>query len=157
MKRALVALAGAGAVLCGCATPYQEMGLLGGVEAYRVSDDTLQVVAKGNGFTDPATIQRYALRKAAEVTLASGYDYFALTNENDTTRHGTFSTATANYSRGSAWAFGSSWETLKPGQQILVRMLKGPAPTPLPPNVYDAHQAAAYLAGGGYIPAAPSR
>src|SRR5262249_40192561 len=112
MKLGITAAAVAGALLAGCATPYQEMGLLGGVEAYRVSDDTFQVVAKGNGYTDPATIQRYALRKAAEMTLASGYDYFALASEGDISRRGAITTGTAGFSRGNVWAFSSSWQTV---------------------------------------------
>ena len=48
------------AALSACSTPYQDMGTLGGVQAVRITDDTAQIRAQGNGYTDPDTIQRYA-------------------------------------------------------------------------------------------------
>ena len=62
----LLAVLAIGLSVAACATPYQKMGLLGGVEAHRISDDTFQIIAKGNDYTSRANIQRYALRKAAD-------------------------------------------------------------------------------------------
>ena len=53
-------------VLSGCATPYQDMGLRGGVEAQRMTVDTYRIIARGNGYTGGTTIQDYTMLKAAE-------------------------------------------------------------------------------------------
>lgn len=155
MKRPLVVAAGCVLLLTACATPYQEMGLLGGVEAHRVSEDTLQVIARGNAYTDSAVIQRYALRKAAEATLEAGYDLFIIASDNDATRRGAESISTANGSWRSAWATSTTWEMLKPGQTIMVRMLKGAKPAGAPPALYDAHEVVKFMSTGTFIPPSP--
>ena len=40
--------------LAGCATPYTQggMGLLGGVEAQMITDETARISARGNAYTD---------------------------------------------------------------------------------------------------------
>lgn len=141
--------------LAGCATPYQEMGALGGVEAHRIADDTLQVLARGNAYTDPATIQRYALRKAAEATIQAGYDYFAIVGDQDASRRGQVYSGGATGGWRTAWLFGTSWEMIKPGATVIVKMMRAPAPDPLPANVYDARKSLAYLSGGDYMPPPP--
>ncbi len=145
------AMAGAALAITACATPYQNMGMLGGVEAHPISDDTIQIVAKGNAYTETSTIQRYALRKAAEETLAHGYDYFAVVNGSDDSRRGSAGSAFG----GRGWLFGSSWEMLKPGDILLVKMLHGPQPDPLPPNVYRAQSVEVSMTTGAYVPKAP--
>ncbi len=141
--------------LSACATPYQEMGLLGGVEAHRISSDTAQIVAKGNAYTDASVIQRYVLRKAAEETLADGFDYFDISSGNDESQHGSVGSAYGGGRFSSAWFLTSSWEMIKPGQTILIRMLHAPAPEPLPPNVFNAHEVKDNLSKGSYVPPAP--
>ncbi len=128
-----------------CSTPYQKMGLLGGVQATQITDDTFQITARGNGYTDPDTIQRYVLRKAAEQTLASGFDVFVIGSETDRSGHGTVGTAYGGGGGGSAFAFGSSWSVIKPGETVLVKMVKGPKPVPTPLGVYDAREVLRYL------------
>jgi hypothetical protein len=113
-------------LLAGCATPYQESGLLGGVSATRVSEDTFQVVSKGNGFVDPATLQTYALRRAAETTVLYGYDVFEFASVQDSSQswHSVGSAANVGY--------------IKPGQVILVRMFKGEKPSNASSMIFDA-------------------
>ena len=36
--------------LCGCATPYQNMGFTGGVDELQVSDLMYRITARGNGY-----------------------------------------------------------------------------------------------------------
>lgn len=62
--------------LVGCSTPYQELGLRGGVKGIRLDDTIFEVRSSGNGFTRTETVYRYGLRKAAEMSLAAGCNYF---------------------------------------------------------------------------------
>src|SRR5438874_1599766 len=143
MRRSpIVGLFALGIGLCGCATPYQEIGLTGGVSATQIDETTLRISGRGNGFTDPATIQNYVLLKAAEETKRRGFDGFAILNNRDVTRVGsaTFGSASAYANGNSVSAFGSSFSApiVKPGEDALVKMFKGPKPPDAPSNVFDA-------------------
>lgn len=131
--------------LCACATPYQEMGVLGGVQAVRITEDTAQIRASGNAYTDPDTIQRYALRRAAEETVADGFDLFRIDTVMDRTAAGSASMALANGGRRGFWASGFSAPIIKPGQTIMIKMLRGARPDPMPDGEYDAHEVLKYL------------
>ena len=131
--------------LAACETPYQETGLFGGVSAARISDDTAQIEANGNGYTDPATIQRYALRRAAEETLNDGFDLFQIETTEDVTRTGSESFGSASSTRYGVIASGFSMPIVKPGQVLMIRMLHGPAPDPLPEGEFDAHRVVDFL------------
>lgn len=144
MIKTLVA-SGACALLCGCATPYQEMGLTGGVAATQLASDTFQITARGNGFTDPDTIQRYVMRKAAETTIAAGYDYFVLGSSRDRTNRMAFTSGSAYGGYGYASGFATTSSIIQPGETVIVKMKKAPAPDPLPDGWFDAHDVAKYL------------
>ena len=125
------------------------MGLLGGVTAVQIDANTLRISGRGNGYTDPATIQNYVLLKAAEETKRRGFDLFVILNSSDTTRVGeaTFGSASAFGGRGYAWGLGSSFSEpiVKPGEDALVKMLKGAKPPNAPANVFDAAEVLHYL------------
>ncbi len=80
------------ALLCACATRYQEMGLTGGVGAQQISADTFRIMSRGNGFTTPEAVQDYTLLKAAEVTQSAGATHFIVVSAADATRVGTYQT-----------------------------------------------------------------
>ena len=80
------------AVLGGCATPYQDMGFRGGVEAQRMTADTYRIVARGNAYTAGTAIQDYTLLKAAEATKAAGATHFAVISASDASRTGAIAT-----------------------------------------------------------------
>ncbi|WP_374658513.1 hypothetical protein [Phenylobacterium sp.] len=150
--------------LAACATPYQEMGLLGGVQASRIDETTVQISARGNGYTNAETITRHALRKAAEETVAAGYDGFYIASAQDRTRHMTQYTsgsATTNFS-GTVMGTGSNTAFLmgtgtthysppqattvvKPGEAVIIKMFRGAKPSDAP-GVYDAHELLRFLA-----------
>lgn len=69
--------------LAGCATPYQEMGLLGGVSAARIDEQTVQIRAQGNAYTDVAKIQTFVILRAAEETIKDGFDGFQIAGAQD--------------------------------------------------------------------------
>ena len=157
-------------MLAAC-TPYQEMsgvkGLLGGVQAHRIDETTVQVLARGNALTDADTITRYTLRKAAEETLAAGYDGFYIVSDQDRTRrrivstmdisgtangttsvHGTmtgagntaFISGTANSTAFlSGTATTQTYNIIKPGETVTIKMFRGPKRSNAP-GVYDAHE-----------------
>lgn len=134
--------------LSACATPYQEMTFWNGagVKATQISGDTFQITGRGNAYTDADTIQRYTLRKAAEVTIAAGYDLFTIGGRDNRSSASTFSTANASAANGTAWGWGNSWTMVQPGETIIVRMSKYPAPSPLPMGMFDARETAKFLA-----------
>ena len=142
--------------LASCVTPYQPMGLLGGVSATQISGDTFQITARGNGYTDPDAIQRYALRKAAETTLAAGFDYFAVGEEADRSRSGQVTYGSVQAHHGWASGFSVTGNIFKPGQTVLIRCIKGDMPKPLPPGTYNAHEVVQYLSTGSYMPPGPT-
>lgn len=72
--------------LAGCATPYQEMGALGGVSAAQTGNDTFRISARTNGYTDPAAAQDFVLMKAAETAQQHGATHFAIIDETDVSR-----------------------------------------------------------------------
>ncbi|WP_410683914.1 CC0125/CC1285 family lipoprotein [Avibacterium paragallinarum] len=80
MRYILMLVVGLSSLLYGCATPYQEMGLRGGVVGTRLDDTIFEVRSSGNGFTGTDTIYRHGLRKAAEMSLAAGCKYFVAIN-----------------------------------------------------------------------------
>ncbi|HEY5048428.1 MAG TPA: hypothetical protein VII49_10445 [Rhizomicrobium sp.] len=144
MQSRYIALAVA-LLLSACSTPYQEMGLLGGVSATQVSSDTMSITAKGNGFTGADTVKNYALLKAADETIAHGFDYFALGDATDESRHGAYSWASGSATRNSWFGSGFSTEMIKPGENVLIKMYHGMKPAEAPDNYFDAHDIENYL------------
>jgi hypothetical protein len=132
------------------------MGMLGGVEGTQVSSNTFQVTARGNGYTDPDSIERFVLRKAAEMTLSNGFDYFIIEGEQDRSRTTEVAGSYASYHRGIATGFGYRQSILHPGATVMVQAFKGPLPNPPPPGAFEAKDVLHYAAiGSGYVPPAP--
>jgi hypothetical protein len=139
------------------------MGLMGGVSAQRIDETTFEVSAKGNGFTDQETISHYVMRKAAEETVADGYDLFMIVDSRDRSHFSTFTTAgTVNTTTtGQASIYGNqisgtattngyytppaTHHIFKPGQAATVKMFKGAKPANAPPNVYDAREVLRFM------------
>ena len=56
------------ALVCGCSTPYQPMGVRGGYDDYRAGAGGLVMVTfQGNGYTSESAVVRMWHRRAAEV------------------------------------------------------------------------------------------
>lgn len=137
-------------ILVGCATPYQELGIAGGVKATRVTADTAIITARGNAYTDPDTIQAFALRRAAEETLADGFDFFRIESIQDRTAVGSQSFGSASANRYAVVGTSFWMPIVKPGQTLIIRMMKGPRPTPAPDGLFDAHEVARYIGVSPY-------
>lgn len=148
LAAALALAAAAAPMLSGCATPYQKMGMNGGVRSVRLETDLAQVTARGSPLTDADTIERYVLRKAAETTLAAGYDHFEVVSVSDRTRTmqgvAGYMTAVGN----GLPSAGLSLPFVRPGETVLIRMMQGPVAAAPGGVVFDAHDLLDHLARG---------
>lgn len=161
MKR--IILAGVCLALSSCATPYQGMGLTGGVTATRIDETTVEIYAAGNGFTNQETISHYVMRKAAEETLADGYDLFLIVDRRNRSRVSQFTTegqintsTTGTYSGYGNTVYGTSntngtytppqtYNIFKPGEGATIKMFRGMKPTDAPANLFDAHEVSRFM------------
>jgi hypothetical protein len=75
-------LAGASLSACATATPYQPnvkgQAVSGGYGDQKITADRFKVTFAGNSLTSKDTVERYLLYRAAELTLAEGYDGFIM-------------------------------------------------------------------------------
>ena len=162
------------AVMYACSTPYQEMGLLGGVSATQIDANTMRISARGNGFSDIGRMKDYVLLKAAEETAAHGFTLFYVFNSENVTRTDTFTTTqnhiapvmgTAMTPYGPVPAFGtaqyqteSTQRITKPGEDITIKMMSGAKPDNAPANLYSAVEIMTFLGpsimGDHYAPPA---
>jgi len=137
--------------LAGCSTPYQGMGFAGGVEAQQMSADTYRIVARGNGYTSPTTIQDYALMKAAETTKAAGGTHFLIVSANDASRSNLVSTPgqaqTSVYGNTAYTTFwpGSTYQVIRPGQDTYIRVITVPPGTQPPQGANSADEIIQYI------------
>src|SRR5512139_1039024 len=81
-----------GLMVSACATPtaYQPLDprdrASGGYSEQRIESNRFRVVFRGNSMTSRETVETYLLYRAAELTLANGYDWFVMADR-DTERH----------------------------------------------------------------------
>lgn len=134
-----------------CATPYQNMGALGGVEAQQLTGTTFRIVARGNGYTGSTTIQDYAMLKAAETTRQHSGTHFAIIGANDASASGVVSTPGYAQTQviGNAafttYTPGSVHQYVKPGQDLYIRVLTIPPGKPIPPGTFSADEIIQYI------------
>lgn len=153
MKKLIIGLAGV--LLAGCATQYGDMGFAGGVRADQMAADQYRIVSRGNGFSDSTTIADFAIRKAAEVTLESGNEWFLVMGRQDqtgvsqsvtqapTTTYGNVSAYgnTATYNE-TTYGGGVNIQTVvKPGEDLMIKVGRGPRPG----AAYDAAETLRYV------------
>lgn len=74
----LVPLSAIVIILSACATSYQSKGLTGGFSETKLAPDTVQIRFNGNGYTKRERTNDFAMLRAAEVCLESGYNYFVV-------------------------------------------------------------------------------
>ena len=104
-------------ILSACATPYQEIGINGGVTAEQVSSDTWRIMSRGNVATSKASVADYAMLKAAEITRQQGGTHFIIVSATDAANDDIGTPALLrDYRPQSAKAY-------KPGQDTVVRVL----------------------------------
>ena len=107
----------------GCATPYQPSGFTGGYKETQLAPDIVRVYVNGNGYTGRERVQDFALLRAAELALNSGYPYFVVLSESNEKSTGSFTTAGSSHTSGSLYGVGnnsyySGTTTFIPGQTV---------------------------------------
>ena len=71
-------LAAAASALAACATAYQPESTNGGYSEIQAEKRVWIVSFRGNGFTEPARVQDFALLRACEVVLAAGCTHYRI-------------------------------------------------------------------------------
>jgi hypothetical protein len=139
------------AALAGCATPYQGMGFLGGVEAQQMTKDTFRIIARGNGYTASTTVQDYAILKAAETTRQAGGTHFAITNASDAssvghvTTPGHATTSVVGRTAYTTYTPGMVHQFVRPGQDVYIRIITVPHGQRPPPGVFSTEEIIQYV------------
>ncbi len=126
-----------------CSTSYGELNAYGGVQALPVSSDVYRVSGRGNGFTDPTTIQDYVLLKAAETTIAKGGTHFTILDNRDATSRSTQQGAGTFQSWGGGivtYSPGANYSFVYPGEDLMVRVWRPSEGQVIPPNTFAAQE-----------------
>lgn len=82
--RRMLVVAGCCAGLFACTTaptPYQAQDDRYGYTEQQIEDDRYRVTFAGNAATPRETVRNYMLYRAAELTVASGHDYFTVVDQ----------------------------------------------------------------------------
>ena len=117
---ALVAAIGLslGLAACETATPYQPLQhgsqVSGGYTDQKLDANHYAVTFKGNSDTPRATVESYLLYRAAEITIAQGYDWFETVSRSTDRTQNTW--VDPFYGPGYAWGgFRPYWSFYGPG------------------------------------------
>jgi hypothetical protein len=121
-KAVLVAAIGLslGLAACETATPYQPLQrgskVSGGYTDQKLDADHFQVTFAGNTDTSRATVESYLLYRAAELTVAQGYDWFETVQRSTDRMKRTYVDPDPFYGPGYAWGyFRPYWNYWGPG------------------------------------------
>ena len=98
----------------GCVTPYQSSGFAGGFSETQLGPNMFKVRFKGNAYTSPEKAADYTLLRCAELTLAKGFHYFIILNEQSYST--TYKYRTPTHTSGSATATTSGGVTTASGK-----------------------------------------
>jgi hypothetical protein len=160
MKRPIIA-AVAALVLSGCvtATPYQPASKHTSAEGYteqRLQDDRWRVTFSGNEVTSRQTVDSYMLYRSAELTLASGFDWFE-TVDRSTEAQVTYYGPDGYYDGAGwygpyggywnpRWTYDNDWNAGTAYQvQANIIMHHGPKPPFDHPHAFDAREVLAHV------------
>jgi hypothetical protein len=156
---AVVALLGAALAACETATPYQPLQTgveaSGGYTESRIEDNRWRVTFRGNDETPRNVVETYMLYRAAELTLAQGYDWFEAAQRHTDTHTSGYATG---YGPGWGWGWrrwgpwgGAFWDNdvsfdTEQRYDAAVEIVLGHGPKPADdPHAFDARQVVANL------------
>jgi hypothetical protein len=134
---------------CATATPYQPSDRGQGYYEQKIESNRYRIHFAGNSMTAKQTVENYLLYRAAELTLASGYDYFVTAEQStqaDTRYEQTFTGGFGYYwfPRAAIGLSSTSYPVNEFDAQADVVMFKGTKP-PGDPKAFDAHEVKANL------------
>jgi hypothetical protein len=159
LSAAVVALLGAALAACETATPYQPLQTgveaSGGYTESRIEDNRWRVTFRGNDETPRNVVETYMLYRAAELTLAQGYDWFEAAQRHTDTHTSGYATG---YGPGWGWGWrrwgpwgGAFWDNdvsfdTEQRYDAAVEIVLGHGPKPADdPHAFDARQVVANL------------
>jgi len=94
---------------CETATPYQPLEhgshVSGGFTDQKLDDDHFRVAFKGNTDTPRATVESYLLYRAAEITVAQGFDWFETVDRHTDKKKDTWVDPDPFYGPGYRWGY----------------------------------------------------
>lgn len=131
-------------LLCSCATKYQRRGWSGGYSDQQLQKNIFRVSTDLNKFSSKDRAEDFTMYRACEVTLKNGYDYFIITDSENTTTtsiSGSSKSADYGYHRETTLSVGSA---IKPGRMIIIKTFKGTKPKNNV-NAYNARELMGYL------------
>lgn len=151
--------------LCACATPttYQPATKAGGVgyTEQRIENDRWRVSFRGGSGASAAQVMDYALLRAAELTLAQGYDWFQVTGRYTEAEGGDYGygSGVSVGAGGGDWGGGGGWGGAGVGlsfplggrnpaltTNLDIRLGRGQRPQS--PDAYDARDVQASIGRG---------
>ena len=115
-------------IVGGCATPYRSEKRGTGFSEFRITDDTFSVTFRANSATREERVDKYILRRASELTLEHGFQFFVVLTEKGRDR-----TSSIGYS-------GVKFPVITPGKTIRIRCFRG-----RPPDEQDLIEAAGFM------------
>jgi len=139
---------------CGTATPYQPATDGPGYSEQGLERDRFRITFVGNSLTSRETVENYLLYRAAEVTMANGYDHFVIVEkdtERSTVYHSTFTGISGSGNRHghnsifTGFGSGTSWPNDRYTAYANIIMRSGDKPAD-DPNAYDARALLEWLA-----------
>ena len=143
-----IALAAAAALgACATTTPYQPYRNGEGYSEQRIESNRYTVRFVGNEMTKRQTVENYLLYRAAELTLANGYDYFVVADQNtqsQTTYYQTFSGGFGRYWWGPRFGTEVITPEVEYEAHMTILMFKGKK-KPADLGAFDAHDVQANL------------
>jgi hypothetical protein len=95
-------------LLLGCATTYQSKGFSGGFNEVQLDKNVWKVTFNGNGFTSKQRAEDLAMLRSAELTLKSGYRYFAFVATDSSVSNHLMQTPSTSYTTINANRFGNT-------------------------------------------------
>lgn len=100
---------GLGLSACETATPYQALApgarVSGGFSDQKLDENHYRVMFKGNSETPRATVESYLLYRAAEVTVANGFDWFEAVQRHTDKQEDAWIEPDPFYGPGYPWGF----------------------------------------------------
>lgn len=113
-------------IITGCATQYGKQGFTGGYKETQLAPDVWRVTMQGNAYVSAERMSDYALLRASELCLESGYQYFAIVDEKDASKMMAWNSGSTATVRGRNIFFGPSMTSMiaKPGSSIIVKGFK---------------------------------
>ena len=78
MRVGLILIIAGALALSGCQTPYQAEGIGGGYEDIRLSNDTFEIRARGNGYSSEGHTRNIMLLRASDLAIQNGFTHFVV-------------------------------------------------------------------------------